>query len=366
MPGLEFSVPYNNDPKTLDKLFELKNLNGNSISEVYLSGPQSKSAAGRIVEEIDEARFVEITGLIHKNGIRVNLIMNATCEGTGWYASDAVKEMVSFINQMHENGSIDAVTMANPIFIKTLRKTNPDIEICASVLGDIDCMQRALIFAASGASTITPDTTINRNLELLKEIKQKTGVKIKLMVNEGCLYKCPYRKFHFNYISHKSKELGAVEGDAFFAGCSDITREDHSQILKSGWVRPEDLGKYSDVTSFFKIVGRERPLAHVVRSVKAYMKERWNGDLLDIMCSNLSKYALDYGAGLDNKALGKAGFFEKTSTCNYECNNCDYCNKLAERLVRLECLTRGKLEDLGQAELADRLEASGVIPKIQP
>ncbi|MCK9525353.1 MAG: hypothetical protein M0R49_05445 [Limnochordia bacterium] len=86
MPGLEFSVPYNNDPKTLDKLFGLKSLNGNSISEVYLSGPQSKSAAGRIVEEIDEARFVDITNLIHKNGIRVNLITNPTCEGTGWYA----------------------------------------------------------------------------------------------------------------------------------------------------------------------------------------------------------------------------------------------------------------------------------------
>jgi collagenase-like PrtC family protease len=365
MPGLEFSVPYNNDPKTLKKLFNSKSLNGNSISEVYLSGPQSKSAAGRIVEEIDESRFLEITGLIHKNGVRVNLIMNATCEGTGWYASDAVKETVAFINQMHENGSIDAVTIANPIFIKALRKTNPDIEICASVLGDIDCMQRASIFAQSGANTITPDTSINRNLELLKEIKLKTGVKIKLMVNEGCLYKCPYRKFHFNYISHKSRELGEVEGDAFFAGCSEITAKDHSQILKSGWVRPEDLSKYSDVTSFFKIVGRERPLAHVLRSVKAYMKEQWNGDLLDIMCSNLSKYALDYGAGLDNQVLGKAGFFEKTSTCSYECTSCDYCDKLAQKLVRLECLTRGKLEDLGQAELADRLEASGVIPKIR-
>jgi hypothetical protein len=40
MAGLEFSAPYNNDSSTLEKLFELKDLNGNHIREIYLSGPQ--------------------------------------------------------------------------------------------------------------------------------------------------------------------------------------------------------------------------------------------------------------------------------------------------------------------------------------
>ena len=31
MAGLEFSVPYNNDPDTLTELFKLKELNGNRI-----------------------------------------------------------------------------------------------------------------------------------------------------------------------------------------------------------------------------------------------------------------------------------------------------------------------------------------------
>jgi hypothetical protein len=43
------------------------------------------------------------------------------------------------------------------------------------------------------------------------------------MVNEGCLFKCPFRKFHFNYISHKSRNPGVDgtrgEDNVFSAFC---------------------------------------------------------------------------------------------------------------------------------------------------
>jgi collagenase-like PrtC family protease len=83
----------------------------------------------------------------------------------------------------------------------------PDIEICASVLGDIDCVQRAVIYRKAGADVITPDVNINRDLKLLKQIKEATNAELKLMVNEGCLYKCPFRKFHFTCIPHFPNRL---------------------------------------------------------------------------------------------------------------------------------------------------------------
>jgi hypothetical protein len=39
MATLEFSVPYNGDPKLLPELFRLKTLGSNRIKEIYLSGP---------------------------------------------------------------------------------------------------------------------------------------------------------------------------------------------------------------------------------------------------------------------------------------------------------------------------------------
>ena len=42
--------------------------------------------------------------------------------------------------------------------------------------------------------------------------------------------------------------------------------------------------------------------------------------------------------------------------------NDDYCQQLADKLLKLNVVTRGKLEDMGQNELADKLEAAGKLP----
>ena len=361
MAGLEFSVPYNNDPETLREIFKLKKLGKNKIREVYLAGPQEYSGSGRITDELSLNQFIAIVDKVHKQGLRVNLILNPTCEGTSWYRPEVVNTKMEYLRQMHEEHGVEAVTIANPLYIKEVRRRFPDIEICASVLGDVDCIQRAVIYREAGANVITPDININRDLELLKEIKEATNVELKLMVNEGCLYKCPFRKFHFNYMSHKSKELGEIEGDAFFANCLLVTSGDHSQILKSCWIRPEDTRKYSEITSFFKIVGRARPRSFVIRATKAYLKESWDGDLLDIVSSSLNKFGLEYGAHLDNKSLEKYNFFEEV-TSDDEDTKSRYYQELAKKLIRLRVLTRGKLEALGLKEVADELANEGKLP----
>ncbi|MCL2150381.1 MAG: U32 family peptidase [Dehalococcoidia bacterium] len=363
MAGLEFSVPYNNDLETLDELFKLKELNGNRIREVYLSGPQRYSASGRIVEEIDEAKLVSVMSLIHAEGIRVNLVMNPTCEGLDWYEKENVKEKMEFLTRMHKEHGLEAVTIANPLFVEYVKETLPDIEIGVSVLGGINSTQGAVIYEKLGATVVTPDVDCNRDIEQLKQLKLATKLEFKLMVNEGCLYKCPFRRFHFNYISHKSKELGPVENDSFFAHCAQVTDSDHSQILKSGWIRPEDLEKYGEITHFFKIVGRARPKSMVIRTTKAYMNQRWDGDLMDILSSSLNRYSLEVGAHLDNNSLSRFNFFEKVTTCDHACLDCDYCSTLAKDLITLQTPTRGKLEDLGLTQLIDEMERRGKLAR---
>jgi len=359
MAGLEFSVPYNNDPGTLAELLKLKELNGNRIREVYLSGPQSFSASGRIVEKMDEAKFVSIMDKVHAENVRVDLVMNPTCEGLEWYKEEEIKAKIGFLSRMHKDHGLEAVTIANPIFIERVKDALPDIEIGASVLGDIDSTQRAVIYEKMGTKVVTPDVDCNRDLEQLKKMKQATKMEFKLMVNDGCLYKCPFRRFHFNYISHKSKELGSVEDDRFFAHCAHLLSGDHSQLLKSGWIRPEDLEKYGEISNYFKIVGRTRPKSAVIRATKAYMNQRWDGDMLDILSSSLNRYALAVGACLDNPSLGKRNFFEKITSCNHHCLDCSYCSALAKDLVKLQVPTRGKLEDLGLTHLINEFERRG-------
>jgi len=141
MPGLDFSMPYNEKLETLRGLFELKETGGNTISEIYLSCPQQYSGSGRVTKRTGIDSFLKTINLIHDNGIRVNLILNTTCQGAGWYSSETKDSILNFIKMMHEEHGVEAVTVANPIYIGLIKNAMPGIEVCASVLSDIDCRQ---------------------------------------------------------------------------------------------------------------------------------------------------------------------------------------------------------------------------------
>jgi collagenase-like PrtC family protease len=352
MGHLEFSVPYNNDPETLAEIFRMKSKNGNRIREIYLSGPQEYSGSGRIAPALNFGEFTKVVDTIHKEGIRVNLLFNSICEGDDWYSPDVLKSTVDYLKRVHEEHGVEAITIANPLYIREVRRRFPNIEICASVLGDIDCVQKAVIFRKAGADVITPDVDINRDLTLLKKIKDATHAEIKLMVNEGCLFRCAFRKFHFNYISHKSRKPDMTksvraEDNVFSLNCIQQSKSDPSQILKSCWIRPEDASKYGHITGYFKLVGRTSSKSMVIRSVDAYLRESWDGDLLELMAGNLYSVAMSHLMHLDNRSLDAIGFFEKVTSCNKECAECAYCENLIARLIKRGVFTPSKIADLG-------------------
>jgi collagenase-like PrtC family protease len=352
MGELEFSVPYNNDPDTLTEIFRFKAYNGNRIREIYLSGPQEYSGSGRIAPEMDFSEFADLVSRIHREGIRVNLLLNSVCEGSDWYSPEVLKSTLNYLARVHEDLGVESLTIANPLYVREIRKKFPRMEICASVLSDIDCVQKAVIFKRAGADVITPDVDINRDLALLERIKNATRAEIKLMVNEGCLFRCAFRKFHFNYISHKSRQPDKgkrtkSEDNVFSLNCIQLSKSDPSQLLKSCWIRPEDAAKYRSITRYFKLVGRTSSKSMVIRSLEAYLSESWDGDLLELMAGNLYSVGMSNLMHVDNKSLDQAGFFEKVTSCDKECSECSYCNAVIGKLIKRGVFTPAKMTDLG-------------------
>ncbi len=360
MAGIEFSFPYNGDDTVLDRQLAMNGRGGNRVREIYLGVPQEIAGSGRAGARgrITVEGFVRVVDRIHAAGVRVDMTMNATCGGGAWYDDDHAGRLVSFIRTMHEDHGVEAVTLANPFHIEQVRAACPDIEISASVLSEIDCISRAQAFADAGATTVTPATSINRDLKQLAQMRKVSGLEIKLMVNEGCLYKCPYRLFHMNLISHRSKDAEA-EGKDFSFACGNLIEHNPAELFRSNWVRPEEQALYAKAkaATFFKIVGRDMLASKVLRACAAYMDESYDGNLLDLLCSSVGFYSVDKSAFVDNKALGASGYFKRLSTCNRKCHDCTYCNELAARHVRYGWVTEENLRDTGQDALADMVKA---------
>lgn len=237
---------------------------------------------------------------------------------------------------MHEEHGVETVTIANPIYIKKVKKDIPTIEVCASVLSSIDTVQRAVYFREMGADVLIPNSNVNRELDVLKEMKRQTEAEIKLMLNQGCLYECPFERFHAGYISHKSVETDCAAGSAemakiFFQNCSKLAGEHREYVFQSPWIRPEDMRRYGEITSGFKVVGRSNPKWEMIS--KAYMQESWDGSLFELMDASIRYFAARESVYIDNKSLDEYGFFEKVTSCGYKCGSCSYCKELAKKLI---------------------------------
>jgi collagenase-like PrtC family protease len=125
-----------------------------------------------------------------------------------------------------------------------------------------------------------------------------------------------------------------AEDNVFSLNCLQLSKNDPSQLLKSGWIRPEDTRKYEQITNYFKLVGRTSSKSMLVRSFEAYLNESWDGDLLELMAGNLYSVGMSHLMHLDNKSLDTIGFFEKVTSCDKECSECSYCSELIGKLVR--------------------------------
>ncbi|ODS42916.1 MAG: hypothetical protein MSIBF_06555 [Candidatus Altiarchaeales archaeon IMC4] len=334
MPNFKFSVPYNNDFSMLEMLAgDFGNgIGNNKIGELYLSGPQEIFGSGRIItKKVNIADIVKVISFCHENGIKANLLLNSSCEGTQWYQPGNVGMVLKLIRILHLENDLDAVTLANPLFIQKIKKEFPEIEINASVISRIDSVQMAIFFDKFGADVIIPDRDINRDLGLLKEVKEAVDCELKLMVNEGCLFKCPYKIFHDNWISHASKELINRNQDRLaqpeIKNCSSIFKIDRSQLLKSSWIRPEDLVRYRGITSWFKIVGRDKPGGFILKTAAAYLSEKSPKNLMEIINGSPPFF-------VDNELLDKDNFFERVTGCNKNCSKCHYCEEFAKKAVR--------------------------------
>ena len=326
---MKFCIGYNHDIKLLALLDVYKD----NIEALYFPIPRQYLGSGRHISQ--KRRYVsEIPEIIKKCNslnIRSQLLLNASCEGESGLETSFFSKIINYIQRLKDLG-LKSVIVTNPVYISEIKEQIKEIEVEASINCYVKTVEHALYLKDLGVDILTIDRDINRNITLIKEIKNKTGLKIRILVNEGCLRNCPFRNMHFNFIAHKRPHRKAeeVSGVFFEKWCMKIFSKNPEKIFSVPFIPPGALKHYTQFVDYFKISSRDSSTSSIEFRLKTYINQDFNGNLLSLLdCAGISPY-FSY---IDSKVLNENDFFEKMLECTCNCNECHYCSKLMNEAV---------------------------------
>jgi len=316
----KLSVGFNGNLELLDKMFDDKE---NKIGTLYTGGFLKEVSSGRFQYSDDEKKLEKITKSIHNKDAEVAVTLNSPCNIPPLSEKDWWKKAKEYLKTLDKIG-VNTAIIAHP-FLMNIAKEYTNLEVVASIICDINSVRGALYYEDMGADIVVPSSSINYDIELLKNIKKNLKrAQIKLLVNEACLGNCPWRKFHQNALAHANKKNYDID---YALSCTNLYTQNPHMILTNNVIRPEDLSKYEGISNFFKLVGRTTDDETLLKMIHAYSTENYDGNLLEIVDKGFSKII-----NLPNKQLD--GLFEQKVKCIKNCQNCEKCTKLYKSLKR--------------------------------
>jgi collagenase-like PrtC family protease len=302
----------------------------------------------------------------HDRGLEFSYLLNAPCLGNLQYSKKGYGQLIGLLEWI-DQARADAVTIGIPYLVDLVRKRFPHLKIKISTTARVNTVRKALQYEDMGVEEIIIDEHINREFKTLEAIRKAVKCNLELIVNNICLWQCPYNFEHVNHDGHASRE---GEEDQYcylqYPGYLCLYRKltDPVELLKSPWIRPEDIPHYEAIGyDRFKITERFKRTPLLLENVRAYENRRYDGNLLDLFTlprkgaftpvhleyfiqpknvnimkiSELEKvFDLEVREliQLDNKKL--EGFIEhfKERDCNQiSCSSCRYCETFFEKVA---------------------------------
>jgi collagenase-like PrtC family protease len=320
---------------------------------------------GFVLPQIGRKDVEEYIKACHDRGLEFSYLLNAPCLGNLQYSKKGYGQLIELLEWI-EHARADAVTVGIPYLVDLVRKRFPRLKVKVSTTARVNTVRKALQYEDMGVEEIIIDEHINREFKTLEAIRKAVKCNLELIVNNICLWQCPYNFEHVNHDGHASRE-GEEEQYCYlqYPGYLCLYRKltDPVELLKSPWIRPEDIRHYETIGyDHFKITERFKRTPLLLEHVMAYENRHYDGNLLDLFTlprkgaftpihleyfiqpehvnimkiSELEKvFDLEVREliQLDNKKL--EGFIEhfKTRDCNQvSCSSCKYCEKFFEKV----------------------------------
>ncbi len=286
--------------------------------------------------------FERYVALAREHHIGVDYTANALLTMPVEVLHEKKNEIVQKFKYLESVG-VERVIAANPLLMELITDYTGLKIKCSTILG-INRVSAIRYYAQYRVDSICPEIYVNRNIPLLAAMQKECenyGIHLELLANEVCMYgNAPCTNvLRTNCYLHSS--FGGNEQQHFagwpFSRCQKARRESPSSILKIPFILPNCLQDYERETGIthFKISGRTNTFAYLSSTVENYMAQTFDGRLEHLfMLPQNTQHAAPKTVSVQQ--LKYSGFFEKifskTAPCDYQCQNCGFCDSLYEKL----------------------------------
>jgi collagenase-like PrtC family protease len=352
-----FCIPTNWTDTLLDNIADLP------VTEVYGSLPETPSGGGRaakVLPRVDAGQAARHIRMCRDRGLAFNYLLNGTCFGNQETDPNFRRAIHRHLQWMSDAG-VESITVSNPFMLDFVKSHFPGFLVKTSVFALVGSVAAALQYRALGADAITLLFAKNRDFKALKEIRDAVDCDLWLLANEACSFYCPYIAYHGNTSAHDSqsgRDPNAALNIYPLLKCTVSRLTEADQLLRSRWIRPEDLAVYEKMGySKFKLSGRDASTDRTIRTVRAYAKRRYDGNLADILEGFHFLGAWRKKAGnipltlpyIDNRKLDGFLDYFLNGGCKESCHACHHCEKTAKRAVTLNREANQQLIDVIKA-----------------
>ena len=324
-------------PDEFDSTAEIVQDYKEHISSVYFAAPGQRSARSAVLpaDELAEDMLAELR-YIRDMGIPLTLLYNANCYGDEAVSTRFQNQIIETVGSLKDALDITDITTTSPFVAKVVKREFPQLKVCASVNMWIGTVQ-AMRYLGDDFDGFYMQREHNRDFGRIRQLSdwcKKNGKKLKLLANSGCLYTCPFHTFHDNLVAH---EQGACLQDNAMSTqpspCWDLMyslpeTEAAAIFLQESWIRPQDIAAYEPYFAEAKLATRMH--SNPRRVIAAYARGKFSGNMFDLTEPG---YTRRFTRHILDATRFPADWFEKTSSCSKNCDNCGYCRKAAEQML---------------------------------
>jgi hypothetical protein len=336
---MRFNVPFIPDEKFIDFL----NNRSESLDSCHFSLYSDLLLDARHRHHVVQTNDL-IADLEMLKGVRKYLLMNSRIQAPQRYFDEGHLNLtVRILTRMLDAGALDGIVFTDAQYLQALSTAGGEQLSRLEAVPSINCMLDSFdkVIAIMNFISIThfklPETIIldrslNRKMDALAEISAKCrrkfpGMKIELIANEGCIFQCPFKPAHDCHIalSNMGTPLDTFRLNHDL-GCIRYLKDYPCQILKSPFIRPEDVKAYEKHADVIKICGRDLGSAFLTKAVGAYLQGTFSGNLLELLdaLNWMSEKAV-----IPNEEL-PVDFQKQLSSCSKDCDACHYCEDLLD------------------------------------